>query len=226
MARQTFISYKYSEARELRDLILKKLGDDVQYYRGEDGFSDDLSTEKATKIKRYLADMIHGTSVTIVILSPSMSMSRWIPWEIEYSLTEYTRNDRTSHTNGVVCVVQNEPKPSPYSVYQAKGTPDWLKTHFYSGMSLQWRWDDSKLFSIIKENRNNKKTWQQSPIPVSNQELYNSLSSNYIEIVTEDVFLRDPSKYIEGAYMKSQNIGTYNITKRVGGQNFGGYYYL
>lgn len=35
MAHKTFISYKYSEAQDLRDKIIKALGDDASYYQGE-----------------------------------------------------------------------------------------------------------------------------------------------------------------------------------------------
>ena len=35
MAHKTFISYKYSEAQELRDRIIKAFGDDASYYQGE-----------------------------------------------------------------------------------------------------------------------------------------------------------------------------------------------
>ena len=38
-----------------------------------------------------------------------------------------------------------------------------------------------------------------------------SLSNNYIDIVTEDDFLRNPSKYIEEAYQKSKNIDSYVV---------------
>ena len=41
------------------------------------------------------------------------------------------------------------------------------------------------------------------------------LSNNYIDIVTEDDFLRNPSKYIEEAYQKSKNIDSYVV--RIGG---------
>lgn len=33
MAHKTFISYKYSEARELRDVIIDSLGEDAAYYK-------------------------------------------------------------------------------------------------------------------------------------------------------------------------------------------------
>ncbi len=58
MARKTFISYKYSEAQTLRNKIITKLGDDAKYYRGEDGYSEDLSSYKAETIKNRLSDMI------------------------------------------------------------------------------------------------------------------------------------------------------------------------
>lgn len=39
MAHETFISYKYSEAQDLRDKIVKALGDDAVYYKGNIGVS-------------------------------------------------------------------------------------------------------------------------------------------------------------------------------------------
>ena len=75
MAHKTFISYKYSESRELRDRIINALGDDAQYYQGENGFSPNMSDDKDETIWNYLKDMIWGTSVTIVIISPHMTES-------------------------------------------------------------------------------------------------------------------------------------------------------
>lgn len=86
MAHKTFISYKYSEARELRDRIIRALGDDAKYYNGEDGYSDDMSSLATSTIKKKLTDMMYDTSVSIVILSPHMKESKWIDWEIEYCL--------------------------------------------------------------------------------------------------------------------------------------------
>ena len=53
MAHKTFISYKYSEARDLRDAIIDSLGDDATYYKGETSDSPDL-TDTTTEIsKKY-----------------------------------------------------------------------------------------------------------------------------------------------------------------------------
>lgn len=49
--------------------------------------------------------MIYNTSVTIAIISPNMDKSSWIDWEIEYSLKEIVREDKTSRTNGIVGVI-------------------------------------------------------------------------------------------------------------------------
>ena len=105
MARKTFISYKYSEAQNLRDSILEALGDDAQFYQGETSDSPDMTDQSTDYIRNELKDMIYSTSVTIVIISPNMTQSKWIDWEIEYSLKQIKRGDTTSSTNGVVGVV-------------------------------------------------------------------------------------------------------------------------
>jgi len=96
MPHRTFISYKYSEAQDLRDRIIKALGKDADYYMGETSESPDLTDTSTVNIKKNLTDMMHGTSVTIVIISPHMRESKWIDWEIEYCLRKYKRNNRTS----------------------------------------------------------------------------------------------------------------------------------
>ena len=88
MARKTFISYKYSEAQDLRDKIIESLGDDAIYYQGETSDSPDLTDTSTENIKENLKDMMFSTSVTIVIISPNMKKSKWIDWEIEYTLKE------------------------------------------------------------------------------------------------------------------------------------------
>lgn len=197
MARKTFISYKYSDVVEgksnnLRDRIIAKLGDASRFYRGENGYSQDLSSRSANYIQTKLKDMIRDTSVTIVILSPNMKFSNWMNWEISYSLTEITRENRTSLTNGVVCVVQKQP-----TYYSFDDGYSWMK---------KWNgeWDLSKCFEVIRLNQNNKKRYSSS-----------RLSSNYMDIVSEDAFLRDPNKYIEEAYERAKS-GEYFISKRGG----------
>lgn len=105
MAHKTFISYKWSEAQQLRDDIIDALGEDASYYKGETSDSPDLTDTTTDNIKKNLRDMMYDTSVTIVIISPHMKESKWIDWEIEYCLKDETRKGRTSHNNGVVGVI-------------------------------------------------------------------------------------------------------------------------
>lgn len=185
MARKTFISYKYSDVVEnkgnqnLRDRIICSLGADARFYQGENGYTKDISDRSAEYIKSTLKDMIYNTSVTIVIVSPNMKQSDWIEWELSYSLRNVPRGNYTSRPNGIVAVVQRG--NNYYFPYL------WAKD--YNG-----NWNTSMMSPTIAKNQGNKKynaPWQ--------------LSSNYITIVTEDEFLRNPNKFIEEAHLKCEN---------------------
>ena len=102
---QPFISYKFSEARELRNRIIDSLAQDASYYKGETADSPDLTDRKTETIKEHLKNMLFDTTVTIVIVSPNMRQSNWIDWEIEYSLRNYNRSGKCSSTNGVLGVL-------------------------------------------------------------------------------------------------------------------------
>lgn len=201
MARRTFISYKYSEAKNLRDRILKALGDDATYYKGETSDSPDLTDTTAENIKKNLKDMMHGTSVTIVIISPNIKDSKWIDWEIEYSLKEITRSDTTSRTNGVVGIIMKH-----------NGGYDWLVTRTKKDDGCTVRSiSDSLLYKIISENRYNLKGDGYS---CPNCKTYDQLDGSYISLVDEDDFIDDPEKYIENAYNKCEKINDYDLLKQ------------
>lgn len=202
MAHKTFISYKYSEAKGLRDAIIIRMGSDATFYQGETSSSPDMCDYKTGTIRQKLADMIYETTVMIVVVSPNMTLSSWMEWEINYALREQSRNGRTSHADGVVCVIEKN------ALYEGLGLDpySWAK-------APDKRWLISKFFSILVQNMGNKKAWMESPIPSTNKALYDSLSSNYIDIVTEDEFLKAPSYYVDKAFDKSENIDSYNIAK-------------
>ena len=201
MAHKTFISYKYSEARGLRDRIIAAMGDDATYYKGETSDSPDLTDTTTENIKKNLRNMMFDTSVTIVILSPNIKQSKWIDWEIEYCLKDITRKDRTSHTNGVVGVIM-----------KVNGGYDWFKymTTKADGCRVQ-NFKSYKLFDIINNNRFN-----QDPKIYScpNCHCINEMTGNYISFVEEDVFLANTGYYIDNAYDKSENDASgYILTK-------------
>ena len=201
MAHKTFISYKYSEAQKLRDDIIKKLGDDAQFYKGETSESPDISDTTTDNIKKNLSDMMYDTSVTIVIISPNIKQSKWIDWEIEYCLKNITRKGRTSHTNGIVGVVM-----------KVNGNYDWfIKHRVHLDGCFSNYFDNNKVYDIISKNRFNQEPMHY----VCNRcRIIDELSGNYISYITEDEFLRNPQKYIDNAYDKSENDANgYNLTK-------------
>lgn len=146
MAHKTFISYKYSEARELRDRIIESMGEDASYYKGETSDSPDLTDTSTENIKRHLCDMMYDTSVTIVIISPHIKESRWIDWEIEYCLSLFTRNNRTSHRNGVVGVIQKVNGGYDWFRYSTRNPDGHITTNDHS----------DKVYDIINNNRGNQ----------------------------------------------------------------------
>ncbi|PEE68083.1 MULTISPECIES: TIR domain-containing protein [Bacillus cereus group] len=200
MAHKTFISYKYSEACTLRDDIIDSLGKDATYYKGETSDSPDLTDTTTDNIKCKLRDMIYDTSVTIVIISPSMTQSQWIDWELEYSLKEITRADRTSRSNGIVGVIMKH-----------NGGYGWIesKQQEKDGCSVVYL-DGSKLYGIIKNNRHNLKNPEYC---CDECQSWDKLSGSYISLIREEVFLKKPNFYIENAYEKSKNISKFNMIK-------------
>lgn len=192
MAHKTFISYKYSEARELRDRIIDALGDDASYYQGETSDSPDMGDLRTESIKKKLRDMMYDTSVTIVIISPNMKDSKWIDWEIKYCLRESTRKNRTSCRNGIVGVIM-----------KVDNSYDWIKKveKQSDGCSLS-SYDTNIMYDIINKNRYN-----QSPKKYSCEKCksVNWLTGSYISLIEEDDFLNNSTKYIDNAFEKSEN---------------------
>ena len=201
MARETFIAYKYSEAKDLRDKIIEKLGDDSRYYQGETAESPDMSGEKIDRIKNSLKDMIFGTSVTIVVISPNLKNSEWVDWEIQYSLKEYKRQSTTSKTNGIIGVIM-----------KYNGGYDWLKSTGQNNDGCTIRSIDSSiLYNIVNNNRYNLNIDNKYSCP--NCKTFDQLTGSYIALVEEDRFLANPNHFIENAYDKSKDIASYDLSK-------------
>lgn len=200
MARKTFISYKYSEATDLRDRIIKALGEDARYYNGETKDSPDRSEQAEGTIEKALTDMMFNTSVTIVIISPHMKESKWIDWEIEYCLKNISRKGRKSHKNGVVGVIQ-----------KINNGYDWFKkqTLEADGCTVS-HYVETYLYDVIKDLRYNQEPKVYS---CDKCKCVNYLKGSYMAFVEEEDFLADPNKYIENAYEKSENDGSGYVDK-------------
>ena len=201
MVRKTFISYKYNEAQNLRDAIITALGKDATFYQGETSDSPDMTDLKTDTIKKNLTDMMFHTSVTIVIITPNIKQSKWIDWEIEYCLKEISREDRTSKTNGIVAVIQ-----------KVNGGYDWYKSsNLNSDGCSSTSYLEHLVYDIIKNNRYNQNP---KKYVCNTCQSINALTGSYISYVQEESFLKDPQKYIENAFEKSENIDEYDLTKQ------------
>lgn len=194
MGREVFVSYKFSDGYWTREEIRTKLGKEGHSYNGEKGFKA-LTTADST-IKEFLKDMIFGTSVTIVVISPEVKYSDWVDWEIRYSLRQPSRYGITSHRNGIVCVVQN-------------------CKDFLGNKNTRWAQDYNgnyrkEIFpqAII----DNLKT----TFPDYSYYYLKALDPNYCPpkdycvIVSESVFKANPTPYIEEAYERAHD-ATYEI---------------
>ena len=200
MAHKTFISYKYSEAQDLRDAIIDAMGDDASYYQGETSESPDLTDTSTENIKKHLRDMMFDTSVTIVLISPHMKESKWIDWELEYCLKKIPRKNRTSQRNGIVGVIM-----------KVNGGYDWFRYMVTKEDGHQLtEYKEELVYPIISNNRRN-----QNPVVYHCKKCQSidRLTGSYISFVDEETFLADIDTYIDNAFAKSENDAAgYDIT--------------
>ncbi len=200
MTHKTFISYKYSEAQDLRDAIIDAMGDDASYYQGETSESPDLTDTSTENIKKHLRDMMFDTSVTIVLITPHMKESKWIDWELEYCLKKIPRKNRTSQRNGIVGVIM-----------KVNGSYDWFRYMVTKEDGHQLtEYKEELVCPIISNNRRN-----QNPVVYHCEKCQSidCLTGSYISFVDEETFLADIDTYIDNAFAKSENDAAgYDIT--------------
>ena len=178
MGRKVFVSYKYSDGCPCKDRIMAKLGSQGNVYKGERGFND-LSSYSAATIKSYLSDMIYDSSVLIVVISPTVSRSQWVDWEISYALKNISRDGRTSKRNGIVCVVQKNQ---------------------YTGSS-SWAYD---IYGKVFASYLPEKIVHNMQTTYGSLSIFEQPNPDFCVVVAESTFMADPQKYIEEAYDRAQ----------------------
>ena len=161
MGYKVFVSYKFfdTDVRALPDVPGTTMpGDYVALlektvlpsihciYKGEHQ-DEDLSDHSDDSIWQHLRDKIYDSTVTIVIISPNMKeyhrwdRSQWIPWEIQYSIRETTRKDRTSHRNAILGLILPD-ADGDYAYFNKKNTFKILRDNIDNGYIATVRWDD------------------------------------------------------------------------------------
>lgn len=225
MGRKVFVSYKHSDtsvqelagywkgtARDYVDYLSDKtLKDDV--FKGEG--DEDLSKFKDVTIETHLKVKIHDSSITLVLISPNMKdryereSDQWIPWEISYSLKEITRNDKTSHPNGVLAVVLPD-RSGSYSYYidQCSKSDSCDTRNLETGI----------LFQILKNNMfnykyDNNETYDYA-CNICNSRISHGKSS-YIYSVKWCDFISDKNYYLDRTVNIRDDRKSYDITKDV-----------
>ena len=207
MGRKIFVSYKYEDTevydiegsfnqkvRDYVDVIERKIDFSDDIYVGEhDG--EDMSNFKDPTIETKLKNKIFGSTITIVLISKGMKEKfkeeddQWIPWEISYSLSQYTRNGRTSSTNALICVVL----PDEYNSYDY---------YYYDNKDEKDSYVNSISFEIIKENRDNLKQGRYG-------------DKNYAVTVKWKYFIDNMDYYINKAISHQSNYDDYEIKRTV-----------
>ncbi len=225
MGRKIFVSYKHNDkniykleeenykvdgeytARSYVDYLIDSFkGDEI--YKGEG--NEDLSKFKDDTIKNHLKEKIHDSSITLVLISPKMKTNekesgQWVPWEIAYSLKEITRNDRTSHPNGIIALVLPD-KTNSYSYYIEDNTCQYCNCRTLK---------TNELFKILKENMFNIKEPTFSNCEHHTENTVYTGESSYILSVKWHDFIKDKDQFIERATAIRDNRKAYNIVKEI-----------
>ncbi|MEO6177576.1 MAG: TIR domain-containing protein [Flavobacterium circumlabens] len=227
MGRKIFVSYKYGDtqvqdlniyentyfgrqkiqtkARHYVDELAKILENGDHIFKGEDD-GESLADFSDEYIESSLRDKIYDSSITIVLVSKGMKnwgeeKDQWIPWEISYSLKEYTRNGRTSLSNGLIAVIL----PDIFGSYEYYITRDEvcncqnLNTNF--------------LFQILRDNMFNIKS--PSTRNCSNGTIIYYGDCSYIQSVKWSDFKESLNFYLGKAIELRDNKDRYNITKTI-----------
>ena len=227
MGRKVFVSYKYADtqvqdlklyeesiwfgkqkvqtkARHYVDKLAEILDNEDHIFKGEeDGqsladFSDDHIASK-------LRDKIFDSTTTIVLISKGMKNSwnvekdQWIPWEISYSLKEYTRNGRTSLCNGILAIVLPDESGS-YGYFLN-----------YDSLCNCTNYNTPFLFQILRDNMFNKK--EPDTYICSNGSIIHRGEFSFITSVKWETFESDPNYYLDKAIELRDKKEEYNITK-------------
>ena len=228
MARKVFVSYKYGDtyvedlniyenmlwgkqkvqtkARHYVDELAAILSTEDHIYKGEND-SQSLANFSDEHIASSLRDKIYDSSITIVLVSKGMKniwlseSDQWIPWEISYSLKEYTRLGRTSLSNGIIALV----------------LPDELGSYAYylthNSVCNCTSYNTPFLFQILSDNMFNKKK-QETQLCSNGTTVFHGEFS-YIKSVKWEDFKNTPNFYLNKSIELRDAKDSYNLSKTV-----------
>ena len=197
MARNVFISFRFSDGHEYKDDLSTRFDqDEVTVDYSEDEDRSDMSDET---IRKYLYKKLKRSSVTIVLLTPRALNHKknkfgkyddWMYDEIRYSL----ENRENNRPNGLIAVYTPEAagkliEPRPNGTIKVKNVDNLFR----------------------KNIMNVKGTYKWHREPGVFDEDYDS----YCSLVSYERFIENIGWYIDTASLKRDDIQKYDIVKRL-----------
>lgn len=199
MARNVFISFRYSDGKEYKN-YLSSLFDD----RNDTvDYSEDINRSQMSEstIQKYLYGKLRRSSVTIVLITPlavnhkkdlfGLYYDDWMYDEIRYSL----ENREGNRSNGLIAVYTPEAEK--------------LLMHKENDSSTLIIHDVDNLFR--KNMMNVKSIYKKNPKP----DYYDSDYDSYCSLIPIKRFSNNVGSYINMAVEKRNAIYKYDITKRL-----------
>ena len=206
MARNVFISFRYSDGHDYKDELAKLFdGSDDTVDYSED---EDRSQMSKDTIKSFLYGKLKRSSVTIVLLTPEAinykrnwygQIDDWIYDEVRYSLEDRDGNA----TNGLIGVYVPEAEDSLFQ----------RKTHNCSVCNKE-----SEVLSMLdfdnlvrKNMMNVKDEYKVNKCP----NVYDSDYDSYCSLISYEDFKKNFGKYVDMAYEKRNELYKYTLRKRL-----------
>ena len=206
MATKVFISFRFSDGKEIKDELVDLFDESTEVInRSEDVDRSQMSEDT---IQEYLYEKLKDTSITIVLLTPEAVSYRknwignyddWLYDELRYSL-EDRKNNRT---NGVIAVYTDDAKDmilesSSHYCAHCQETKSCRTLKFFDNLAR-------------KNMLNIKQSYKKNPC----NDLYDDSYDSYISLVSLEKFKQDYTKYIDNAKDKRDRLHEFNIYKRM-----------
>jgi hypothetical protein len=215
MARNVFISFRYSDGYEYKDelaALFNESDDTVDFSEDEDRsqMSDD-------SIQKFLYGKLKRSSVTIILLTPKAikynTTIQHVPYSYQYNTVfddwiydevRYSLEDREGNaTNALVAVYV--PEAEQY-LFQRRTHKCFVCNKESEVLSIL---DCNNLFRVNMMNV--KPDYKVNKCPG----IYDSDWDSYCSLVAYDDFKKDFAKYIDNAYKKRGELYKYNLVKRL-----------
>lgn len=206
MATKVFISFRFSDGKELKDELIELFDSSTEVInRSEDVDRSEMSEDT---IQEYLYEKLKNTSVTIVILTPEAVDYRknlwgeyddWLYDELRYSLEDRISN----RTNGVIALYTDDSeslilKSSSHTCNKCNETSTCRTLTNFDNLARK------NMLNVKEKYKANKC-----------DNLYDDDKDSYISLVHFDDFKKDYEKYINSAKEKRDRKEEFRLVKRM-----------